>query len=315
MNRRRLSTFLTAVPVAVLALLAGPAVALADDSEAGATAVNVADQIILSETSASTQDDGSASATSIQLFGETVSGGTQEGTGETSGELVGTGDNEQGELSVGSWQASVTDDGSTADSAVVHGRLGDTSSDQYAEVRLLESHSRATSDGSESSTTGATVDLGGQLFLQLLHAQTSSGGDGSSALAIVNDEGIGTSEQFEGQCEIPADPLIHLLCLYADAHSGDTEIPEGAGGAGVADVVALDGNLTGDLFQASAAPAEDDAQAAPGEDVSDGSTDDDGTNAAPSGALPRTGMDLSLLAIGLSLLGTGTGLERVRRRA
>lgn len=319
MNRRKLSTFLTAVPVAVLALLAGPTAAFAvDDSEAGATAVNIADQVVISETSASTEDDGSASAAPVKLGGEAVVGGTQEGEGEQSGELVGTGDNDQGELTVAPWETSVTDDESSGESAILHGRLGDTSSDQYAEVTVLESKSTATSDGSTASTTGARIDLGGQLMLELLHAETTSTGDGSSALAIVNDEGIGTSEQFEGQCEIPADPLLHLLCLYANAHSGDTEIPDGAGDAGIADFTGLDGNLTGGLFQASADPTGDDTAAASDEDdASDDevSGDGEGTSAAPAGTLPRTGAGLGLIAIALGLIGSGTGLDRFRRRS
>lgn len=314
MNRRKLATFLTTVPLAALALLAGPTAALADDSEAGATAVNVADQVVISSTSASTQDDGSASATTVAVGGETVVGGTQEGEGEQSGEIVSTGDNEQGEATVGSWETTVTEDESHARTAVADGRLGDTESDQYATVTVLESESTATEDGSSSSTTGARVDLGGQLMLELLHAETSSDGEGGSALAIVNDEGIGTSEQAGGACEIPADPLAHLLCLYANEDSGDVEIPEDAGDAGVANLVAGDGALTGRLFQASAAPAEDDTEVLGDEVAGQG----DGTAAAPassgSGTLPLTGGGLGAALLGLGMIGAGTGIERFRRR-
>lgn len=311
---KRTSPCLAALPVAALVLLA-PTAAAADDSEAGATAVNLVDQVVISETSATTEGDGAASAEPLKLGGETVVGGTQEGAGEQSGELAGTGENEQGELTVAPWQTTVSEDESSGSAAVAHGRLGDTSSDQYAEVTVLESHSHATSDGSRASTTGARIDLGGQLMLQLLHAETTSEGDGSSALAIVNGEGIGTSEQFAGQCRIPAEPLVDLLCLYARAHSGDTELPEDAGDAGVADIVALDGNITADLFQVTAAPAVGDDTTP--EDQPPGAPNDDGDvpgdpEVQPR-TLPRTGGGAALLPWALGLIGAGAGMDRLRR--
>lgn len=313
MNRRKLTTFLAAIPLAAVAMLAGPTVALADDSESDATAVNVADQVVISSTAASTEGDGSAEATSVAVGGETVVGGTQEGEGEQSGEMFSTGDHEDGALTIGGWQAMVTGDESYARTALVDGRLGDTGSDQYATVTVLESESHATeSDGSNASTTGARIDLGGQLMLELLHAETSSDGSGSSAVAYINDEGILTSEQFEGRCAIPADPLANLLCLYANEDSGDTKIPDEAGDAGVAHLVALDGNIIGKLFQASAAPADDTAvladELAPSEDEGD-------VSPAAAGTLPRTGGGITAALLGLGMLGAGGALERFRRRS
>lgn len=319
MNRRKLSTFLAAVPLAALALLAGPVAAVADEhSESGATAVNVADQVVISSTAASTEDDGSADATVVEVGGETVIGSTQEGEGSQSGEAFTTGENEQGQLTIAPHESTVTEDESYARTAVADGQLGDEESDQYATVTVLESESRATDDGSSSSTTGARVDLGGQLMLQLLHAQTTSDGDGSSAVAYINDEGILTSEQVDGQCEIPADPLAHLLCLYADAYAGEDGLPEGAGDAGVLDATLADGNLTAGLFQVTADGGDG---AAAGEDEGEGdevlsdelAADDEDTAAAPSGTLPLTGGALSAALLGLGMLGAGAGLNRFRR--
>lgn len=317
MNRRKLSTFLAAVPLAALALVAGPVAAVADEhSESGATAVNVADQVVISSTAASTEDDGSADATVVEVGGETVIGSTQEGEGSQSGEAFTTGENDQGELTIAPHESTVTEDESYARTAVADGRLGDEESDQYATVTVLESESHATDDGSSSSTTGARIDLGGQLMLELLHAETTSDGDGSSAVAYVNDEGILTSEQFEGQCEIPADPLAHLLCLYAEAYAGEDGLPEGAGDAGVLDATLADGNLTAGLFQASADAGDGTAGGEDEQVLSDElAADDEGTAGAPSGTLPMTGGGLSAALLGLGMLGAGAGLQRFRRRS
>ncbi len=327
MNRRTIAAL---AGVATLTIAAAPATAQTVDSadtvesvdstveptsEAGATAVEVEGVATISGTSATRDGEGSGSATAtvLEVGGETIVGGTQEGEGSSGGEIVTTGeDNEQGYLTVGGWTADVDGTSSHSRSAVADGNLG---GDEGASVSVLESESNAEDGHADAETTGVTVDLGGgQLHLELLHASTASDGTGESWILMANDEKILTSEQADGQCEIPADPVAHLLCLYAEATAGEDGAAAGATGAtaGVADFTALDENLAGGLFTAgsSQAPAGDDA----GEDtgVSDGSTPAGGEDvlAAPAGSLPRTGGGILTMLAGVLSMGAGAGLRR-----
>jgi hypothetical protein len=310
MQFRRQQIVLASTVIAALA--AAPAAAQEPGSEAGATAVEVDGILRISDTEASTYDDGSASATVIGIGEEQVVGGTQEGPGENSGEILTTGeDNEQGHLTVGGWSATVEDDRSHAESSVVDGNLG---GEEGISGTVLESESTATeSGGSEAETTGVRVRLSDQLELELLHANTSSSGEGESYILAINGEQVFSSEQADGQCEIPADPLAHLLCLYAEATEGEGDLT--GGNAGVLDFTALDENITGRTFDAEAAAApgddafasapagEEEPQAAPGGDAVE-----------PAGTLPRTGGGLFAGLAGLLALGAGEGLRRVGRR-
>lgn len=316
MHRR---TQITIATFAVAALAASPAAAqTADDtySEAGATALEVDGVVTVSSTEASTQDDGSASATVIAVGDETVVGDSQEGPGEVQGEILTTGeDNEQGYLTIGGHEATVEEDRSHARTAVADGNLG---GDEGVTVTVLESRSTAADEGSDAETTGAAIDLGGQLRVEVLHANTSSSGDGGSYVLGINDEQLFSSEQADGQCSIDADPLLQLLCLYAAAVEGEDGLTGGT--AGVLDVTGLDGNLTGRAFDATAtsgpadggdgeapAPAGDDGPA-PAPDAGD-----DGEPAAPAGTLPRTGGGLAAGLLGLLAMGAGEGLRRFKR--
>lgn len=316
MRRRKLLTLLALLPLGALSLAA-----TGSESSSSAEAVNVADQVVVSSTSATTSDGGSADATVLELGGETVVGGSQEGEGANSGAVISEG-SDGGELTIGGWSATVTGEGSESQSSVVYGR----SPDGDLEATVLGSRSEATPDGSRSSTTGADVNLGqGELHLRLLTASTSSDGDGSSAIAYVNDEGIFTSDQAGGGCEIPAEPLLSLLCLYAEQQEGDALGADAPGDAGVADVGLLDENVQAGLFQAagSSSTSGDDPTAG-GDDPSgddpapapDAPEDDTVISAAPTGddgSLPRTGGAWSLMLSGLASMGLGLSLRRYVR--
>jgi hypothetical protein len=297
--------------VVVTALTAAPAAAQAPpSSEAGATAAQVDGVATVSGTSASTAESGSADATVIGLGGETVVGGAQEGPGEQSGEIVTIGeDSEQGFLTVGGWDTTVEEDRSTARTAVVEGNLG---GEEGGSLTVLESESTAERDGSEASTTGVRLRLSDH-EVELLHAHTSSTGEGASYVASINGERILSNEDAGGSCEIPADPLLHLLCLYAEAIAEDADGATG-GKAGVADVTGLDGNLAGRLFDtvATAGPAGEAETRTPagGDDPTPAPAGDP----EPGGPLPRTGAGLLPGLLGLLAMGLGDRLRRVGRR-
>lgn len=299
------------------------------DSEAEAVAIDVNDGTVrVAGTGASTADEGSADATTLGLGGETVIGGSQEGEGEQSGEVLDTGETELGRLAIAPWETTVEENRSHAETSILYAELIDS---ETALVRVLHSESEATEEGSESSTTGATVDAGdGGLHLVLLHAQTTSEGEGSSYVASINGEKIISSEQAEGECVIPADPLIHVTCVTA-SETGEGRVTGAT--AEVADVAALDDNVHVDAFESGSEETEGGATA--GEqptDDTDGVPDDQpaeqpappagdsevltaSAQPAPDeqGALPRTGAGLLLALPGLAAIGLGAGLRRFRR--
>lgn len=305
------STPLTLATAVVAALAASPAAAqTTPSSDAGATAGQVDGVVTVSGTSASTGGAGAASSTVLGLGEETVVGGSQEGRGEQQGEVVSTGeDSERGYLTVGGWRTQVEQDRSYARSAVVDGNLG---GEGGISGSVLRSESTAERERAEASTTGVVLDVGGgQLHLELLKATTTSDGPGHSAIVVLNGDAHLTSDDAGGRCEIPAEPILHLLCLYAHAVTGEDGSAIG-GGAGVADATALDGNLTGRAFdaRATAGPADEEPEApepAGGSDPVPAPDD-------PLGPLPRTGAGLLAGLFGLAAIGAGEGLRRFGRR-
>lgn len=302
------SSAIALATVTIAAIAAAPAAAQTEPhSESGATAVVIDGVAAVSQTTASTEGDGSAEASVLKLGGETVVGGSQEGGGENKGEILTTGeDNENGFLTVGSWRATVAGNESDSRTAVVDGNLG---GEGGASATVLESESRARSGESEAETTGVRLQLGEDLTIELLRATTSSSGEGESYILSINDEKILTSEQADGQCEIPADPLLHLLCLYAEATEGEDGTTETV--AGVVDVKALDENLTGRAFdtRASAAPAAE----VGGEQIDRAPAGEEDEDGAPIGSLPRTGGGLTGVLLGLLTMGSGAALRRFGR--
>lgn len=290
----------------------------ADDSgsSSSATAAQVDGVVEISSTEADTSGDGSASSTPVGIGGETLLGGSQDGDGSSSGEAATTGENEQGELTIGQWSAAVENGEAESESSLVYGRLADV-----LWIELLQSYSQASEDGSHSETTGATADAGdGQLHVEVLHSESSSDGEGTSYLASINGNEIGSSEQADGQCEIPADPVLHVNCLEANEWDGSQDLdgdgePDGQIGADatVADADVGDGALTGEVFAAEAAegPSEPDDEA-PAPDTAPAPEPDTSAPApdVESGTLPRTGGGATAAVAGLGLLGSAAALER-----
>lgn len=303
---RRL-TIVSLLAAPALALTAAPALAEDDSSSAQATAAEVKGVAVISDAQASSDPSGSsAKATALGVGGETVAGGEQAGDGTSSGEIVTTGDTELGSVTVGGWDAQVEGDSARSSAALVELM----SPDEQLRIDVLRSEARAGSDSSSASSSGLHLLLGEYLDLYVLRSQQSGEGGGSSSLAEVNGEAIGTDEQLEG-CAVPAEPLLHLLCLQAE--SEELNATDGPAAA-VADLGAVDDQLVVGVNQA-AARQETAAAPAPAPEPAP----DDVAAPAPEPdssplSLPRTGGTLTLLPLGAGLLALGTVLRRARAR-
>src|SRR3954454_20830188 len=195
----------------------------APKATASAVAAKVAGVITIGETGATAgSDGGTAHAHALDVFGQTVSGGDVK-DGSQSGSLFATPDNPIGDLELAPWSGKVTHEGggtqAQAEAALAHaGLLG------VLQVWLLHSQSQATwtpdASHGHAESDGAEVNLADQLDVKVLHAETDSDGKGSSAVLVINGTGILTSDQTGNACEIPADPLIDLLCLQATGGKG-----------------------------------------------------------------------------------------------
>lgn len=294
-------------------------------STAEATAAEVEGIVAISDTSA--DSDGSASATALSLGDETVVGGTQEGEGESSGEIFDSGDTELGRLALAAWEAAVDSDSAHSRATFVRLTVID---EDTVDARVLDSYSEATSNGSESYSEGVRITLGGGaendgLTIVLLRSESSSDGEGSVYLASVNGEEIFNDEQVEGQlCAVDANPLLYVKAICTEA---DEEV--GGNNGGVATVDALDENLHAQVMTSGAAPgADDESGNDAGDDAGDADVpeDDNGDDAgddadqqpqtevqaATTDSLPRTGAPAAMGLFGLIALGSGEALRRFR---
>ena len=309
MRRLTLATMLAAP---ALALAASPAFAAdgGGTSSAQATAARVDGVATVSDSQATSDPAGSsAEANSLEVGDQTVAGGRQDGPGTNSGDIVSTGDTPLGSATVGGWNADVDSaDNAHADAALAE--LAGPEGTLHAE--LLSSEANAGPSGSSSESSGAYLMLGEDLQLYVLHAEKASDSSGSSELASINDQGIGTSDQVDG-CEIPGHPLIHIICLAADAEGLHSS--SGQPTAAVADVGAAQDQLVAGVILAS---SQEQAAAPTAPEPSPSAPDvlDDVTTApvATPSSLPRTGGGLALLPLGASLLGVGEALRRFRNR-
>jgi hypothetical protein len=291
----------------------------APPASASAVAAKVDGVITVGETSATAGNgSGTAHADALDLLGSRVSGGDVT-NGSQSGNVFATPDNPIGDLEIAPWSATVTHDGggtqSQAEAALAHaGLLGEL------QIWLLHSQSQATwtpdASHGHSQSDAAEVNLADQLDVKVLHAETDSNGQGSSAVLVVNGTGVLTSDQTGNQCVVDADPLVKILCLQA------------AGGTG------SDGTTT-----ATATVADVTSQSGLPEIVASGTKSSGGKVAAPvasttsnqrgplphtsgpssSSSLPFTGAESALVAaIGALLTAMGAWITTVtgrRRRA
>lgn len=300
-------------------------------SKAEGYAVQVQGVLAVSHTKSSASGSGTSSTANALELGAAPPasqfGGTQNGNGSSSGDLIKVNPSDQFLLAVTPWSAtnSETSSGSSASGIadILVLDLGTAGSSQSASLRVLQSESNSTwtpsSSTANGSTDGAILNLGGKsgLTVDLLHSETSSSGKGSSYLVSVNGNQIGTSGQAAGKCVLAIPALLKLECLTA---SGGVAGLTTTATSGVAKATVGSGSnsLTGALFQsssslgasaklaakshpASTAPAKSAAPAAPA--------------AAPaSSRLAFTGMDVAaLLAVALLLIVMG-GLISTRSR-
>jgi hypothetical protein len=296
----------------------------APPGDSSAVAAQVDGVITVAGTSAQAASTSSgAHADALDLLGQRVSGGDQTTTGSSSGNLIGTGDTPLGDAELAPWSAQVQQgtDSSTAraEAALAHVNLANA-----VELWLLHSQSAATWTGDkstgDSSSDGAEVSALGALDIKVLHSEAHSGGTGKSDLLVINGNEIGSSDQANGQCEIPADPLIHLLCLTADGGTSSTGVTTSDGT--VVTVSLGGGQLTGTVSNSSTkggiaqAPA---PQQSNGGSTSGGQTVSGSrlphTSGPAVGSLPFTGSDAGrLAALGLAFAALGSAMLAFARR-
>jgi hypothetical protein len=298
----------------------------APKATASAVAAKVDGVITIGETgSTAGSDGGTAHAEALNLFDHRVSGG-DVANGSQSGNLFATPDNPIGDLELAPWSGKVTHDGggtqSQAEAALAHaGLLG------ILQVWLLHSQSQTTwtpagSDGQQDSIShghaesdGAEVNLDNQLDVKVLHAETDSNGKGSSAILVINGNGILTSDQTGNACEIPIDPIVHLLCLQATGGKGSDGSTTSA--AEVVKETSGVGLPTGDVVGASSSGGT--VAKAPATSTTHHARKPKGplphTSGPAAGRLPFTGTEVGLLAMyGAALAGLGTAITTAARR-
>jgi hypothetical protein len=295
----------------------------APPGDSSAVAAEASGIVSVGKTSAHAASSGSgAHADALNLLGQRISGGDQTTAGSSDGNIIGTGDTPLGDAELAPWSAKVTEDsaGSTAqaEAALAHVNLADA-----VELWLLHSQSQAswTPDKSsgDSSSDGAEVSALGQLDVKVLHSEAHSGATGKSDLLVINGNEIGSSDQADGQCEIPADPLIHLLCLTADGGTSSTGVTTSDG-----TVISVDiggGQLTGTISSSSTkggkgqapAPAQHNGGKTSGGKTTNGSRVPNA--GGPAAALPFTGSDAGrLAALGMALAALGSAMVAFGRR-
>jgi LPXTG-motif cell wall-anchored protein len=190
--------------------------------------LNVSDVVGVSQTDATAGDaGGSASAGTVTVREEPlidgVTGGTQDGTGRTSGAVAETDKTPVGSATVGGYEAQVSESDSRTTSSSSASLLEATVGDEdTVTVSVLESSSTATSQGGQSSTNGVVLDVGGgDLEVVLLHSESGTARGDSPFVASLNGQQIVSSGQADG-CVVEAAPLAEVLCVTAE--EGQTTI-------------------------------------------------------------------------------------------
>lgn len=294
---------------------------------AEAYAAQVAGVIAVSHTSASASGGGTSStANPLELGGKPPAsqfGGTQNGDGTSTGNLMDTGPSSQFRLALLPWSASNSQNGTensaSALSDIVLLDLGDQTTAQSASVRVLQSESNATWNSSNSSgnssSDGAIIKAGGPsgLNIDVLHAETSSSGTGSSYLLSINGNEIGSSGQVNGQCTLTIPSLLSLNCLTASGGTANSVTSEAAGVAEVVlgtppaglDIGLIQSKSSAGLGGSPSVSAGNGGQQGPASSPTGSSGS---APAASSGSLPFTGFDSLALTLAALLLGAVGGL-------
>jgi len=290
----------------------------APKASASAVAAKVAGVITIGETAATAgSDGGTAHAHALDVLGTTVSGGDVT-NGSQSGSLFATPDNPIGDLELAPWSGKVGHDGggtqAQAEAALAHaGLLG------VLQIWLLHSQSQATwtpdASHGHAESDGAEVNLADQLDVKVLHAETDSDGKGSSAVLVINGQGILTSDQTGNACDIPIDPIVDLLCLQATGGKGSDGSTSST--AQVVKETSGVGLPAGDIVGASSSGGT--VAKAPSTSTAGNTRPQNGplphTSGPANGRLPFTGTEAGLLATyGALLAGLGTAITTAARR-
>lgn len=229
----------------------------APDGTAEAYAAHIAGVVGVSHTQAKAgPSGGAATANPLELGDSPAVGGSAPGkdsknqpTPESSGTLLGAGDNplEPLGLALMPYDAkTVTKDGATSSSASASILTLLIPSAVFLDVLHSESSATYTpgSGDTPATSTGSTTSYGAHLVvgsddpnaqcdtnclsLYLLYAHTDTSGKGDvSKLASLNGNDIGTNSDVNGNCEIPLNPLIDLICLSASGGTGGTGATSG----------------------------------------------------------------------------------------
>lgn len=317
----------------------------APPADSSAKALDVAGVVGVGETQAHAGSDGaSGTGNAITLGGKTLAGGTAGQTGQngttggtatgnqtSSGALIDTGTTPLGQIAVAPWSAKSAESNGTntahAEAGLAHVNLGGASG---LDLKVLYSTSDAsyTAGQSQSSSSSDGVLLnagGGALIIDLLHADTSSSGKGSSYLASVNGNQIGSNSQVNGQCQIPIPSVLTINCLSASGGSGTSPASAFVGTiTGQGSFSALPtGTVAGTTATGSTTPAASvqpnvAPQQPPSNQPPSGQPSGQPAAATASAAqtLPFTGLNAAMLAtLGGLLAGTGVLARRLGRRS
>jgi hypothetical protein len=174
-------------------------------------------------------DGGEARGHALELFGEPPSeafGGSQKGEGTSEGALLDTGDTPLGRAQVLPWEAAVGREGNTQEAQGAAAAARAVLPDGLVTLAVLQSESHASHTGGKSagsaSSDGAFVNLGGEegVTVRVLHAETSSEGEGRSYLLGIGDTHVLTSDDTGGRCAIEVPSLARVVCLSASGGEG-----------------------------------------------------------------------------------------------
>jgi len=296
--------------------------------------LDVAGIVSIGHTKAGAGPNGSsATGNAIELGGQVVSGGTATSGGKQgSGSLFDSSTTPLaplGLIQIAPWTAKATQSGdsSSADAtaSLAHVHLGGGSAPGFVDLLLFGSESKA--DYSPAEATSSSVSDGvllqvGQgdtpaLTVDLLHAETSSDKKGSSYLLAINGNEVGSSDQVNGQCQIPIPSLLTINCLTA---TGGTAGQLASSAVGTVDFVPSqlpDATVSGTTSKAAVVAATTPNTQVEGNKTVTG-TGNNG-NAGNSGnagnALPFTGLDAGeLVALGGALAAGGIVAMSLGRR-
>ncbi|HEX4654857.1 MAG TPA: hypothetical protein VH274_03845 [Mycobacteriales bacterium] len=267
---------------------------------------------------------GSADADALTVLGNQISGGSQQGTGSKTGNLIGTGDTPIGDAEVAPWSAKVANAGggyqSHAEAALAHAKVAD-----LVELWLLHSQSDATwtpdASTGDAQSDGAEVSALGMLDIKVLHSEAHSTGKGHSDLLVVNDNEIGSSDQANGACKLDLSPVLNLLCLTASGGTGKNGVTSAASDVATFDVGggSLTGTISGSASSGGAAGTPE--LPAPSQAANRGGGRSSGARAPAAtpaqASLPFTGADAersAVVALALAMIGVTATMFGRRRR-